>query len=65
MRPSNDIALSNFESFSFQVAAGSRTHHYVDLDTTSVSVSTIPLPAAAWLFGSALAGLIGLRVKQR
>ena len=25
------------------------------------SVSTVPVPAAAWLFGSAMLGLVGLR----
>ena len=31
---------------------------------TLVSISEVPLPAAAWLFGSALIGLIGIRRKK-
>jgi hypothetical protein len=31
----------------------------------SVSVSSVPLPAAAWLFGSGLAGLFGLRRREQ
>jgi hypothetical protein len=27
----------------------------------NIVVSAVPIPAAAWLFGSALAGLMGLR----
>lgn len=33
--------------------------------TATVSVSVVPLPAAAWLFGSALAGLAGLARQRR
>ncbi len=31
----------------------------------SVTVSTVPLPAAAWLFGSALLGMIGIGRRRR
>jgi predicted extracellular nuclease len=33
-------------------------------DCSSVAVSTVPIPAAGWLFGSGLIGLIGIRRKQ-
>ncbi len=32
---------------------------------TPLQISTVPIPAAAWLFGSALLGLIGIKRKQR
>jgi hypothetical protein len=32
---------------------------------TAVSITEVPVPAAAWLFGSALLGFAGLRRKQR
>lgn len=35
------------------------------IDNVSVSVSAVPVPAAAWLFGSALLGLGGLARKKR
>jgi hypothetical protein len=39
---------------------------WVILDNVTVSsVSSVPLPAAVWLFGSALAGLTGLGFKRR
>ncbi len=39
---------------------------FLDLDfTTSASVSTVPVPAAAWLFGSGLLGLAGLARRKK
>jgi hypothetical protein len=37
----------------------------VETDNHAYSVSPVPLPAAAWLFGSALMGLGALRRKQK
>jgi hypothetical protein len=31
----------------------------------NVSVSAVPIPAAAWLFGSGLIGLAGLKRRQK
>lgn len=47
------------------ITAGSRKH-FTALDMAALSdigwqVSEVPVPAAAWLFGSALLGLVGLR----
>ena len=33
---------------------------YVFADTYDISVSAVPVPAAAWLFGTALVGLVGM-----
>jgi hypothetical protein len=30
----------------------------------NISVSAVPVPSAVWLFGSALAGLVGLRRRK-
>lgn len=35
-----------------------------DFRISSISVSAVPIPAAAWLFGSALMGIVGLRRKR-
>lgn len=37
----------------------------VILDNVSVELSTVPVPAAFWLFGSALIGFMGLKRKSR
>ncbi|WP_101757926.1 VPLPA-CTERM sorting domain-containing protein [Oceanicoccus sp. KOV_DT_Chl] len=34
------------------------------IDTNLITVSSVPVPAAAWLFGSALIGLFGLKRKN-
>jgi hypothetical protein len=36
-----------------------------NIKTVGVSVATVPLPAAAWLFGSGLLGLIGLARRKK
>lgn len=35
-----------------------------DFRLKSITVSAVPIPAAAWLFGSALIGMVGLRRKR-
>ncbi len=34
-------------------------------DTVNINVSTVPLPAAVWLFGAGLAGLVGMARPRR
>lgn len=41
-------------------ADGSRTLDFIAPDGHSIYVSTVPVPAAVWLFGSGLVGLLGL-----
>ena len=36
---------------------------YAKFDNVLVTATPVPLPAAAWLFSAALAGLLGLRRK--
>lgn len=36
-----------------------------DLTVTAYSVSTVPVPAAAWLFGSGLLGLVGVARRKK
>ncbi len=62
---STNFSLSNFENYRFSITAGSGPTHRVVLDTTSAVVSqVVPIPAGVWLFGSAIAGLIGFRAKR-
>ena len=39
-------------------------HRAVDAVAVSTSASAVPVPAAAWLFGSALLGLVGIKRRQ-
>ena len=55
----NNLSLVGKE-FSFMQADGSPTYY-----VGAVAVSAVPLPAAAWLFGSALLGFGVLRRKQK
>jgi len=64
--------LSDWDRFSMIFTADSETtsifltgvtgSQYIGLD--NVSVSAVPVPAAVWLFGSGLIGLIGMRKKS-
>ena len=61
---------------SFEVAmdpniANGQRKHFTDLDIASlqdigweINVSAVPVPAAVWLFGSALIGLMGMRRRK-
>lgn len=46
-------------------ADGMRILDYVNPDGHSIYTSAVPVPAAAWLFGSGLVGLLGLARKKR
>ncbi len=57
------------ENMPFEVPASWKIVFYSDIADTDTSVSlikpsTVPIPAAAWLFGTALLGFIGLRLEQ-
>jgi hypothetical protein len=57
------VALDKDVEYKFRVqkiGAGGQ----VDFDG-SITVSSVPLPAAAWLFGSALLGLVGIARRKR
>jgi hypothetical protein len=55
-------AWQGLVSIQFDTSGGSPV--YVDNIVTDVVASVVPVPAAVWLFGSALAGLGWLRRKQ-
>jgi len=64
-----DVTHVRFEVASFCGGSECGPSGQIDFDTLSiyvdnVSVQAVPIPAAAWLFGSALAGLGWLRRKQ-
>jgi len=52
-------AFNNLESANWLITGGNVATFYID----NISVSAIPIPAAVWLFGSALAGLGWIRRK--
>lgn len=57
-----DDVSEYFDSFTFSSLADDYQFNIDDI--TYASVSTIPVPAAIWLFGSALIGLVGFGRKQ-
>ena len=48
------IAISGYDDFDFNGTGGDTDFIY------SVEISSVPVPAAVWFFGSALIGLVGL-----
>ncbi len=64
------FALSDFENTMFNFG-GSAAGVFggvlgsIDSITFSSDVSPVPIPGAIWLFGSALAGLFGFKLRQR
>lgn len=58
----NDIDVANFANFSIEgISAVHSSLTQIALDIGNVS--EVPVPAAAWLFGSALLGLAGIKRK--
>lgn len=56
-----DYQISSFDSLaSINAASFSEGFRFEDGEITSISPSAVPIPAAAWLFGSALMGLMGV-----
>ena len=54
----------NAKSIDFGGAAGQTGFDNITFGTDTPVVSTVPVPAAAWLFGSALLGFAGFRRKS-
>lgn len=53
-------------SLTFDVVAGTRYHFGVDATVGGYTqVSAVPVPAAAWLFGSGLIGLVGMARRRQ
>lgn len=46
--------------YSFYLTATTKTAFPADVGTVGIDVQVVPVPAAAWLFGSGLLGLIGI-----
>ncbi|CAH0990892.1 hypothetical protein SIN8267_00992 [Sinobacterium norvegicum] len=57
-----DIGQNNVDWFTIS-AAGNWTSTFVD--SINYGEYAVPVPASAWLFGSALVGLVGLRRKKK
>lgn len=54
------VAATDVLNFTFNAAGSS-----MSLDTVAVDVSQVPVPAAAWLFGSAVMGLAGVSRRRK
>ncbi len=61
----NASLSSSFTSFSFDHAQGLSQNGFVIERISVTTLSTIPIPAAAWLFGSGLLGLIGVARRKK
>lgn len=55
-----DIAATDLFSFTFNAVGSSMSLDTVAIDIGPSSVSEVPVPAAAWLFGSAVLGMAGI-----
>ncbi|ARN75733.1 VPLPA-CTERM sorting domain-containing protein [Oceanicoccus sagamiensis] len=56
-----DLTLNEFSLNPWASSGSLIDHNYIN---GSVTVSSVPVPAAAWLFGSALIGLAGIKRKK-
>lgn len=63
----NDVDLSNFEPlFAAQASGFQHKHHsHSAYFTGSTPVTPVPIPAAVWLFGTGLMGLIGVARRRQ
>jgi hypothetical protein len=55
-------------AFTFQSSSldsGIHVTGYSNVNTYAVATSVVPIPAAAWLFGSALLGLVGVSRRRK
>ncbi len=66
------MALANALSTSFTLTSTTDVNFYIwdsyyldNLGGISLNISSVPVPAAAWLFGSGLIGLIGVARRSR
>jgi hypothetical protein len=59
---SSDIGIFQNSKLSYEQSAVTK---YVELDINNITVSTVPVPAALWLFGSGFLGLIGIARRKR
>ncbi|MEN6375595.1 MAG: VPLPA-CTERM sorting domain-containing protein [Smithella sp.] len=60
---SYNITINTVGPLSFHNRGGDDVGAILDNVSVSASSSTVPIPAAAWLLGSGLLGLVGLRKK--
>ena len=52
-------------SFSFEVTAGNVGQFNTALNSNGSATSVVPVPAAAWLFGNGLIGLVGVARRKK
>jgi hypothetical protein len=60
------IDTAGFNSFEFREIDGKGAQGiFIFADDVTFGVSAVPVPAAAWLFGSGLIGLIGIARRKK
>ncbi|MET0070673.1 MAG: VPLPA-CTERM sorting domain-containing protein [Candidatus Thiodiazotropha sp.] len=60
--PAGFLPLADFEGKSFRIDFGEDDYLTGTID--NMSVTTVPIPAAAWLFGSALIGFVAFSTRR-
>ena len=63
--PGNNLTIDDFQFSNFSGLATLSNGVVVDFGGTVESLQAVPLPAALWLFGSGLIGLIGLARRKK
>jgi hypothetical protein len=62
---SASFTLTQGANVEFFIADGPNGYEYSGDNFGGISLSTVPVPAAAWLFGSGLIGLIGIARRKK
>ena len=62
---STSFTLTQAANVEFFIKDGPNGHEYSGDNLGGVSLSTIPVPAAVWLFGSGLLGLVGITRRKK
>jgi hypothetical protein len=65
LRDENGDFIENSRGFSFDFATEDQQSAFISGDLTSVTAAVVPIPAAVWLFGTGLLGLVGFTKRKQ